>query len=309
MMPSEPDEMRATDFSNFGVPPLDWQLATEDAEILGNNAVRIGDSLFSGFDITVAPELLTPFNALVDSITAAPLRIPWRCSFLIESGGLQAVRIKEQFTRLFTFAAPTMNGRIRDAIGILREVDGSEDAVIRLRISFATWARVRDEDGLRRNSAILRRSVERWGNSLADGATGDPLTTVLATVPATGLESTAPAAAAPLKSALGMAPISRQAGPWTEGAIIFRTADGKNWPYQPGSSLQDSWVEIFTGTSGSGKSVAMNAFNLAAVLSAHPGDGIKPQLPAGCHNRCGAFLERIDFPSEGIPPGGATARG
>lgn len=272
-MPGTALEMSGDDFSNASWPSVDRQLATEDAFAADSRTVRIGDTIFAGFDMTVAPEILTPFNALVDSVTSAPAPFPWRCSFLIEPGGLQAVRLKEQYARLFAFSAPTRNRRIRDAIDDLREIDGSEDTVVRLRICFATWARRGDAAGLRRNAAILRRSVERWGNSVADAVSGDVLATVLGSVPGIALESTAPPAAAPLTSALAMAPLGRPAGPWSEGNILLRSADGKIWPYQPGSLGQNSWTEIYTGASGSGKSVAMNAFNLAAVLAPHAGSG------------------------------------
>ena len=272
-MPGTALEMSGGDFSNASWPSLDRQLATEGAFAADSRTVRIGDAIFAGFDMTVAPEVLTPFNALVDSVTAAPAPFPWRCSFLIEPGGLQAVRLKEQYARLFAFSAPTRNRRIRDAIDELREIDGSEDTVARLRICFATWARIGDAAALRRNAAILRRSVERWGNSVADGVSGDILATVLGSVPGIALESTAPPAAAPLASALAMAPLGRPAGPWSEGSILLRSDDGKIWPYQPGSLGQNSWTEIYTGASGSGKSVAMNAFNLAAALAPHAGAG------------------------------------
>lgn len=277
-MPGTAREMSGDDFSNASWPSLDRQLATEGAFAADHRTVRIGDAIFAGFDMTVAPEILTPFDALVDSVTAAPAPFPWRCSFLIEPGGLQAVRLKEQYARLFAFSAPTRNRRIRDAIDELREIDGSEDTVARLRICFATWARIGDAAELRRNAAILRRSVERWGNSVADGVSGDVLATVLGSVPGIALESTAPPAAAPLASALAMSPLGRPAGPWSEGSVLLRSDDGKIWPYQPGSPGQNSWTEIYTGASGSGKSVAMNAFNLAAVLAPHAGGSELPRI-------------------------------
>ncbi len=264
--PASPSGMFSIHSAAPTAPPICWQLATEDAEIVAPGIVRIGNALFSGLDVTIAPEILTPFNALVASLTSATSRISWRCAMLIESGGLQSGRIKEQYTRLFAFAAPTRNGRIRDAFDLLREADGADDTIVRLQISFAAWAELEDEKELRRNSAILRRAVESWGNAGADGVTGSPIATVVSSVPGITLETTAPPAAAPLSSALAMAPLARQAGPWSSGPILFRTGDGKIWPYRPGSSKQNNWVEIFIGTPGSGKSVAMNAFNLAALL-------------------------------------------
>ena len=279
MMPCTEQQMETGDPSNLLPPGMDIQLATEDGAVLDSNTVRIGDALFAGFDVTVAPEILTPFDSLVTAITESPVRLAWRCRFLIEPGGLQAVRLKEQFARLFAFAAPVRNTRIRDAIAALREIDGAGDTVVRLRISFATWARAGQAGELRRSAAILKRAAEQWGNLSADGVTGDPLALALSSAAGLGPVATAPAAAAPLSAALSMLPLSRQASPWREGPVTFRTGDGKRWPYRPGSSRQNSWVEIYSGTPGSGKSVAMHAVNLACVLEPHASESGAAELP------------------------------
>jgi len=103
-------------------------------------------------------------------------------------------------------------------------------------------------------------AVQRWGNSRADGVSGDQLATVMSIMPGLTMASTAPVAAAPLGHALAMALIVRQASPWDHGAVLFRTDDGKAWPFQPGSSRQSAWVTLLVGTPGSGKSVLLNGF-------------------------------------------------
>ena len=261
------------------IPGLDWLLATEDARLADQRIVRLGDALVVGFDVTVAPEVLRPFDELVQAIAAASGALPWRCSFLLEPGGLQSVRLKEQASRLLAFAAPVANGRVRDSIAWLREIDGAGDTVIRLKISFATWALAGQEETLRRNAAILKRVTEQWGNLSVDSVSADPVATCLSSVPALAPDFTAPAAAAPLSAALAMLPLGRQASPWQEGAVMFRTDDGKPWLYMSGSSRQNSWVEIFAGTSGSGKSVALNAMNLASVLAPPASDLAAASLP------------------------------
>ncbi len=261
------------------LPGMDWLLATEDARLVDQRIVRIGDALIAGFDVTVAPEILKPFDELVQAVADVSRALPWRCSFLLESGGLQSVRLKEQASRLLAFAAPVANGRIRESIAWLREIDGSEDTVVRLKITFATWAQAGREEVLRRNAAILKRAAEQWGNLSVDSVSADPVATCLSSVPALAPDFTAPAAAAPLSAALAMLPLGRQASPWREGVVMFRTDDGKPWSYMSGSSRQNSWVEIFAGTSGSGKSVALNAMNLASVLAPPAGDLAAASLP------------------------------
>lgn len=279
MAPDSPAEIAGLDFSNLGTPTFDAQLASEDAEVLDSRTVRVGDSMFSAFDLTLAPEILLPFDSLVKSLTTKTDKVSWRVSFLIESGGLQAFALKEQFVRVFGFTAKTRNMRIRNAFDALHEIDGQHDTVVRMRISFAAWSPEGDPSHLRRAAAILRRGVERWGSGLTDGVSGDPLATVLSSAVGIAPSSTAPVAAAPLTDAIALLPLSRQASPWSEGSALFRTEDGKLWPYQPGSSLQQTWVDIFTGTPGSGKSVTMNALNVASSLAANVSSSGEAQLP------------------------------
>ena len=276
--PNGPESDAAARFprETFG---LDCQIAAEAVEIVDQRLVRIGDVIISAFDVTVGPEILKPFNELVDAVASAQEPFPWRCSFLLEPGGLDSLRLKEQYAKLLAFAAPVRNGRIRDAMARLREIDGSQDAVIRLRMSFATWAATGEEVRLRRSAAALGRAVEQWGNISVDGVSGDPVATVLSTAVSLAADSTAPAAAAPMSDALALLPLGRQACPWDSGPVLFRTDDRKIWPYLPGSSLQNSWVEILAGSSGSGKSVALNAINLASVLAAQAGESGPAQLP------------------------------
>lgn len=279
MMPETDPQMRGRDFSHLFEHSFDRQLATEDCFVENSRTVRIGDRIFSAFDMTLAPETLPDFDELVLDVTSKSNDIPWRCTMQIESGGMHSQALKATFLSIFTFANPTHNRRIRDAIMALREIDGQFDTVVKFRMSFATWAPISKPDELRRNAQTLNGAVQRWGNCRADGVSGDQLATTLATVPGISMASTAPVAAAPLSHTLAMGPISRQASPWRYGSVLFRTDDGKTWPYQPGSSKQATWVTLLVGTPGSGKSVMMNAINFASAISPSTAGGKDPVLP------------------------------
>lgn len=266
-MPETDAQLKGADDANCAWPTLSDQLVTEDAEILDGTTVRLGDTVISGFDMTVAPEVLQPFSELLRRVDDNAEPISWRVCFLIEAGGIQAMALKEQFVRIFAFASPTNNKRIRDAIDRLRALHGTEDTVIRLRVSFAAWSSVGQEAALKMAVSNLRRAVERWGNAQTDGLSGDPLSGAMSSLPGLHCASTAPAAAAPLQDTLALLPWDRPASPWAEGAVLFRTPDGKAWPYQPGSSLQTTWVDLMVGPPGSGKSVLLNTISLAAALA------------------------------------------
>lgn len=266
-MPETPSEMDGRNFSHLGEPLLNRQMVSDDAHAVDATIMRIGDMIVSGFDVAVAPEILTPFDELIRQASDAPDRIRWRASFLVESGGLQGDAFKKILVNVLTFLAPQNNRRIRDAYRELAELNGVDDTVVRLRMNFAAWAEIGEEKALRRSVSALRRAVERWGNVQTNALAGDPLACVMSSVPGAGCGSTAPVGAAPLADVLAMLPLNRAASPWKEGSLALSSPDGKLWPYQPGSSLQTTWCDIMVGTPGSGKSVLLNTINLAATLT------------------------------------------
>lgn len=267
-MPHTEKEMAAVDFSSFFPPPLSRQIATSGALVLDNEIARLGDRCVASFDVTLAPEVLDSFNSLVRLMEDGDRSVPWRSSFLIEAGGLQAMSWKRLFVNVFAFASPTRNRRIKAALEELQAIHGASDNVVRLRMSFATWGPADDVNIVRERLNTLRRAVERWGACHTDALAGDPLAGIMSTIPGTPA-STAPAAAAPLTEVLALGPFNRPASPWRAngGSLLLRSPDRRLWPYQPGSSQQETWTDILVGTPGSGKSVMMNAINLATVLS------------------------------------------
>ena len=268
MAPTKPEAMRAEDFSTFFPPPLNRQIVTHGGVVLDSELVDLGDRTVGAFDMSLAPESLESFNRLILLMEDGSRSVPWRASLLIESGGLQAVAMKRMFVGVFAFAARTHNTRIRDAIDALRAIDGGEDNVVRLRMSFATWAPKGERRLAYERLNALRRAVERWGSCQTDALPGDPLACYMSSTPGVTV-STAPAVAAPLTDALALCPLNRPASPWRHvgGSMLLRSPDRRLWPYQPGSSLQETWVDILVGTPGSGKSVTLNVINLATLLS------------------------------------------
>ncbi|MCW3782605.1 hypothetical protein [Defluviimonas salinarum] len=279
MLPETPAEAAAIDYSNLGVPTFDAQLATEDSLIENTRTVRIGSMMFTGFDLTLAPEVLPEFNTLVADITAKGMDIPWRASMRMESGGVQAQSLKMMYLSIFTWAAPTYNRRLKEAILSNIEIDGKDDTVVRFRMSFSTWAPIGRTEMLRKNAQIVSGAVKRWGNSGVDGISGDPMATVLSTCPGITTASTAPVASGPMRDVLSMLPLARQASPWETGAVMLRTVSGKPWPYQPGSSKQTTWITLLVGTPGSGKSVMMNAINFASAITPNAASSDEAVLP------------------------------
>ncbi|HHV68822.1 MAG TPA: hypothetical protein GXX48_14410 [Ochrobactrum intermedium] len=282
-MPKSVKELKKSEVSNLLWPLLSRQLINEHGEIIDQTTVQLGETVFSGFDISLGPEVVVQFNDLIRRVLDSNQRISWRMSMLIDSGGFQGQMFKETYTNIMTWTAPIHNSRIKKAFEKLRLDDGADDTVVRWRCSFAAWAPKTDIETLQRHVATLRRTVERWGNCQTDALVGDPVQCVMSSALALNAQSTAPAAAASLADAFALAPIARPASPWQQGSVMFRTKDGKLWPYQPGSSKQLGWVDLIVGTPGSGKSVLMNSINLGVALSRQSGrsrsnEGLLPRI-------------------------------
>ena len=268
-------ENRVTRYRNS----LDDELSREDIHILDDNLVKIGNQLFGGFDITLFPEFVVPFNELIRSVADSHPEIPFRCSFKFDGIKPNVMKVKEQYVKFFGFTNPLRHKNIRSAFEELKEDEGIAEDLIRLRIGFATWFASTEIKQFRQNLSFLRNSTEQWGNITTDRNSGDPLSTILCTVPGFGPISTAPEVLVPLGDALKMFPLARHTSPWTRGEIMFRSTDGVAWPYQRGSMLQSSWLEILVGSSGSGKSVALNTLNLGGVLDGSALDLARVELP------------------------------
>jgi len=285
-----------------GEQGIDSLLTPEPVRILDSGTLATPASIISGFDVTLAPERLLPFNDLVATLASVLPGISWRCAFKFHANGVRRHRLREQFVRLFAFTNREQHHRMRAAYDHLREIDGLSDTVIQLQICFALWSPIDHATRHLETLWTFRKTVEQWGNCRVDSLTGDPVSTMLASVPGLAAGATAPAAAAPLTDALRMAPIARPCSPWTEGESLLRTPDGREWPYQRGSAVQNSWVEILVGNSGTGKSVALNYFNLASILDGRTQSAGPPIIPrVSVIDIGGSSRALVDVIREGLP--------
>lgn len=63
-MPSRERELSQGDVTNLLWPIIARQVMTEHGEVLDQTTVRLGDYVFSGFDITLGPEVVVEFNLI-----------------------------------------------------------------------------------------------------------------------------------------------------------------------------------------------------------------------------------------------------
>lgn len=254
------------DISDILWPPLGRQILPRDAENIDLRTARIGDRIYSSVFIDLFPKEVQQFNALF--IRALPTHIPWRISFLIEGGGLGSLRLRAAISSVLSWTSAE-NRLFNDAVNLLRYLNlSTDDAIVRLRVAASTWAPAGDIRLLRSRTAQLAKALEGWGSCTVSEVAGDAFAGVVSSMLGVSSNSVASPSVAPLSDVLYMLPLFRPSSPWERGAILFRSPDGKPWPYQPGSSEQTTWIDLMFARPGSGKSVLSNAINLALCLSA-----------------------------------------
>lgn len=264
-LPGDPIPPRAptsaSDMSDVLWPPVRQQLIASDAKVIDQHICQIGTIYWAGVDMTLAPMDAAPFTQLLTRLFEAD--IPYRVSFLIEGGGAQSSTLRT-FASSILSVTNSLNKQIKFSLEGLA-VLARREPVVRLRVSFATWAE--DHDTVETRLSILAQSVESWGYCQVSEFSGDPLDCVMGSALGIHCASTAPAAVAPMYEVMKLLPWQRPSSPFLHGAIILRTPDGKVWPYQTGTNVTTTWFDLVFAQPGAGKSVLLNTLNLGTILS------------------------------------------
>lgn len=253
------------DVSDLLWPSLAKQVIPRDGEIIDRRTVLVGNKIYSSIYIDLFPKDIRAFLMLFSRIL--PTHIPWRISFFLESEGLETIKLKGLLASILSFSS-AQNRLISDSVNLLKYLNiNTDEAIIRLRVVATTWAPEGNLSLLRRRSSELVKAIEGWGSTDVSEICGDPFAGFVSSMLATTTASVAVPSVAPLSDVITMLPITRPASPWRTGALLYRSPDGKPWPFQPGSSHQTTWIDLVYARPGSGKSVLSNALNLALCLS------------------------------------------
>lgn len=253
-------------------PSLGQQIFPRDAEVNDLRTVRIGDKIYSSVFIDLFPKEIKSFITLFRR--TLPTQIPWRISFFIESDGVGSIKLKALLATILSFTS-AQNRLLSDSAKLLNYIKlNTDDAVVRLRVAASTWAPADNIRLLRTRTAELAKAIEGWGSCDVTEMSGDPFAGAASSMLGVTTNSIAPPSVASFSDVLYMLPMTRPASLWDKGALLFRSPDGKLWPFQPGSSAQTTHIDLIYARPGSGKSVLSNSINLALCLSA----GIK-RLP------------------------------
>lgn len=252
------------DYSEVLWPSLRQQLTSASARVINDHMVEMGKYVWGGVDMMLGPMEPSPFPLLLARLSES--KIPFRISYLIEGGGVQGMAMQTFLSSILT-VTNAENRQIKDALESLAVMSRSEP-VVKLRLSLCTWAPRDNHDLLEDRLSALVQAFESWGYCQVSQIAGDPLDQVMSSALGIHCASTAPAAVAPLQEVMKLAPWQRASSPFDRGAILFRTPDGRVWPYQTGTNVTTTWFDLVFAQPGGGKSVLMNTLNLGSCLSA-----------------------------------------
>lgn len=266
-LPGDPIPPRApqsaVDMSDILWPSLPNQITASDAKVLGKSVVRIGNLLWAGGDMTMGPMDATPFPILLNRLVEAD--IPFRISFLIEGGGAEAVAFRA-FAATLMGPTNAANKQIKYSLESLQAL-ARKEPVVKIRLSFSTWCDISEKDQILDRLSTLLQAIESWGYCQVNEFSGDPLDCVMSSAMGIQCSSTAPSGIAPMVEIMKLLPWQRPSSPFETGSMLFRTPDGKMWPYQTGTNLTTTWFDLIFAQPGAGKSVLLNTLNLGTCLS------------------------------------------
>ncbi len=247
----------AHDASDLVPPRVNYQICTNDISTKGE-LVNTDELWHGNLSMELGPQDPLPFKSLFETVDR---EIAWRMRFDLNPGGLNELRARQMLVA-FVGMLPS-NQQIRQSFIDLVE-RSKEDAICSFKVTVSTWSK--NETETRRRMAVLEKAIQAWGNCQSISVHGDPIAAWASTIPAFTTRNVANRMVPPLSDALTMLPLQRPATPWGRfGNLAVRTPDGKIYPIQLGSRLQDTWLELLTGTPGSGKSGFLNSMSNAAI--------------------------------------------
>lgn len=247
--------------ADFVLPPnLNIQLLPGDMESNGN-IVECDGKFYSNITLELPPLHAVKFTQLFKSINR---KIPYRVKFDFLPVG-KRLNAKTNILSFMRFI-PALKTIARDLDYVKQQ--NEYDPVTAMAVNFLTWGDTENE--CKRNTEFIVKSVQAWGVCDTSTTFGNPKSALIASIPAMTVATPGTIHYPPLSEGMRMLPFERPASPWYKnGNICFITEDGKLFPYQVASSLQEKFTDVITGVPGSGKSVLANRLNWSTLYRAN----------------------------------------
>lgn len=254
------------DWSDMFYPPLWSQINRNDVQVINgvDEMVKIGDMFYSTVSMDIPPQSTEHFSVLHARLKKA--EIPFRISWRIYSNGLDMVKFNKTLVGFLSMFPKSYNARIKGAMEYLDiQSKDHNNPTMGVSIAMTTWAR--DEKQLARNVQTVTRTLQGWGASDVSAKSGDAMDAFCATLPGYSTSVASKVMLFPTTELSDMLPIERPASAWDTGAVMLTSLDGKLMPYQPGSSIQSTWVSLIFAPPGKGKSALLNTLELACCTA------------------------------------------
>lgn len=247
--------------ADFVLPPnLNVQLLPGNMESHGG-IVECDGKFYANITLELPPLHTVKFTQLFNSISR---KIPYRVKFDFLPVG-KRLNAKTNILSFMRFI-PSLRVIARDLDYVTKQ--NEYDPVTAMALNFVTWGD--SENECKRNREFISKSVQAWGVSDTSTTFGNPKSALIASIPALTLATPGTIHYPPLSEGMRMLPFERPASPWYKsGNICFITEDGKLFPYQVASSLQEKYTDVITGVPGSGKSVLANRLNWSTLYRAN----------------------------------------
>lgn len=241
--------------------------ATDSSSHYPIGSIITENRIYSPLLVACPPSSLVSFNDLFVSLNNASTTlpdgsqraIPFAVSFMLKGDGFSTIALKKSLAGILAVAS-VENSNIKGAIASLKDYKDESGVIVEMSMSAMTWAENNtygiDEIHVRRSK--LWRVIESWGGAQVTEKGGDPILGYTSCIHGLSTKHHAPKYCAPLWEALHFMPWCRQASPYPMGTIMNRSLDGKLMKIQPFSSELSTWIKLFVGRPGTGKSVAMN---------------------------------------------------
>lgn len=248
-------------------PRLGLSAIPEELRVEESIAVSAQGMAFAPVVLSVGPVNAHPFSDLLRGLVDD--KIPARINFRLlpcGPGGISLKKLGAEVLYLTTKITNNGNGLIKESIAEMQRHAG-HDPMVLLHGVACTWADSAEQAKLQQQT--LHRKIESWGSQEVTTKCGDPIHTVLSSIP--GLTSTvaSPAWPANLSDVLTLFPLDRPASPWTHGPFFLR--DEYKKLLSVSHDLQTPII-AFTGPPGRGKSMAMALHLLSYIWDVGQGE-------------------------------------
>ncbi|MDD2748723.1 MAG: hypothetical protein PHX24_01430 [Acidithiobacillus sp.] len=253
-------------------PRLGLSAIPEELETLKSGIVKSAQGMcFAPVVMSLGPVNALPFSDLLENLVKA--NIPARFNFRLipgGSGGLGLKKLGAEMLYMTTKVTDNGNSLIKEAIREMQR-HANYDPVVLMRSVACTWASKTNEKGetaeeqAAMQQQTLLRMIETWGNQEATTRCGDPVHTVLSSLPGVVGNIAAPVWPANLSDVLPMMPLDRPASPWENGPFFLR--DPLRKMLSVGHNLKTPII-AFTGPPGNGKSMSMGLLLLSFLWDA-----------------------------------------